>query len=463
MGEASSSGDLYDIAIIGAGVVGCATARRFALAGARVLVLEAGSDILSGASKANSAILHTGFDAPPGSLELDLVKRGRQEYLDIHQDYGLSIVKTGALVCAWSEVDAAKLPEIAAQGQANGVGNLTLLTGDEARRIEAGLAPNLVAALHVADEHVIDPWSAPLAYLQQALALGGRIEQQCELLSGRFDGTWTLTTSKGDFRAAFVINAAGLYGDHVDQRLGFAAEFQIKPRKGQFIVLDKAASRHLKTIILPVPNEITKGIVICPTAFGNILVGPTAEEQSDRSRARVEEEILKSLAAHGAKLVPGLATIPVTAVYAGLRPATDKKEYRIFHRPEMKALTLGGIRSTGLSAALGLAQHALALQGGGFVAPIEVPLPRVPNLTETQPRDWQQPDHGEILCHCEMVTRREVEASFTSPLPPGDFGGLRRRTRAGMGRCQGFYCQAHLAEISKGRLASPLATEEGGQ
>jgi glycerol-3-phosphate dehydrogenase len=455
--------ETFDVAVIGAGVVGCATARRFAIAGAKVLVLEKGADILSGASKANSAILHTGFDAPPNSLELELVRAGRQEYLDIREGLNLPLVETGALVCAWTAEDAAKLEGIYQQAIGNGVGSVRLLCKEEALGVEPGLSDHLVAALHVPDEHVIDPWSAPLAYISQAMALGALVQRQCEVLKGTFDGEWDLETSLGNVRAKFVINAAGLFGDDVDARLGFGSEFEIRPRKGQFVVLDKAASRALKTIILPVPNEITKGIVVCPTAFGNILVGPTAEEQVDRTRATTERDTLEALHAHGTKLVPGLANMPITATYAGLRPATERKEYRVIDRSAQGAITLGGIRSTGLSSALGLAQQALRLFEKGTQKqfhPKVAPQLAMPNLAASETRDWQNENHGEIVCHCEMVTRREIEATFDSPLPPGDYGGLRRRTRAGMGRCQGFYCQAELASISKGRLATPLAVDQ---
>jgi glycerol-3-phosphate dehydrogenase len=454
---------LFDLAIIGGGVVGCAVARRFALAGARVVLVERGADILSGASKANSAILHTGFDAPPGSLELDLVQAGRAEYLQIHRDLGLSLVETGALVCAWTDTEAALLEGIAEQGRANGVQALRQLTGPAARALVPGLAPHLQAAVEVMGEHVIDPWSAPLAYVTQAMALAAVVLRNCELMSGHFDGEWHLDTSQGPLRAGAVVNAAGLYGDVVDQRLGLPADFTIKPRKGQFVVLDKAAFAHVPKIILPVPNEITKGIVICPTAFGNVLVGPTAEEQDDRTRATVDTATLEMLLAHGARLVPALQGIPVTAVYAGLRPGSDAKHYRVAAHPAQRAITLGGIRSTGLSAALGLARHALTLYEG-FASPLpppnDVPAVTVPNLTETEIRDWQRPGHGEIVCHCELVTRREIQAALDGPLPPGDLGGLRRRTRAGMGRCQGFHCLATLAAMTKGRFATPLSVGE---
>ncbi|PTV74428.1 NAD(P)/FAD-dependent oxidoreductase [Agrobacterium pusense] len=454
----------FDVAVIGAGVVGCAVARRFALAGAKVVVIEKGPDILSGASKANSAILHTGFDAPEGSLELELVKAGRAEYLSIHGRMGLSIVETGALVCAWNPGEAEKLQGIAEQGRRNGIAGLELRTAEQAREAMPGLSGHLVAAIDVPGEHIIDPWSAPLGYLTQAVALGAQLLRNAEVLSGAFDGVWQIETTAGTIFAASVVNAAGLFGDIVDARLGFPPDFTIKPRKGQFVVLDKAARRHVPRIVLPVPTEITKGIVVCPTAFGNVLVGPTAEEQEDRERATVETATLEGLLERGAEIVPALASVSVTAVYAGLRPASEKKHYRISTRPDRRAITLGGIRSTGLSAALGLAQHALRLHEGfgtGFNPPSSIPEVTMPNLTETCERDWQRADHGEIVCHCELVTRREIEATFLSPVPPGDFGGLRRRTRAGMGRCQGFYCNARLAAMTGDRLATPLSVREG--
>lgn len=452
----------FDVAVIGAGVVGCAVARRFALAGARVVLIEKGADLLSGASKANSAILHTGFDAPVDSLECQLVQAGRDEYLRIAADLNLPLVQTGALVCAWDQRQAASLAAIEQQGRLNGVQNLRMLSARQAKDSMPHLSDRLVQALEVVDEHVIDPWSAPLAYVTQAVALGCVFLRSTELLKGTFTGDWHLETTSGVVQADAVVNAAGLFGDVVDERLGLDVSFKIKPRKGQFIVLDKAAARFVPRIILPVPTEITKGIVVCPTAFGNVLVGPTAEEQDDRVRATVEHDTLEMLLSKAAEIVPALQAIPVTAVYAGLRPATEQKGYRVSTRAEKRAITLGGIRSTGLSSALGLAQHALQLHSQ--FATISKPEPAVPvvwmpNLAECRKRDWQEPQHGEIVCHCELVTKREIERALESSVPPGDFGGLRRRTRAGMGRCQGFYCNARLAELTKDKFAVPLAVD----
>jgi glycerol-3-phosphate dehydrogenase len=225
-------------------------------------------------------------------------------------------------------------------------------------------------------------------------------------------------------------------------------------------VFDKPSASLIRTILLPVPTERTKGVVVVRTAFGNVLVGPTAEEQEDRIHAGVDETTLKGLVAKAAELVPALGEVPVNAIYAGLRPATEKKEYRVQIDVERAYITLGGIRSTGLTAALGLAQHAFRLysKAGASVIPLANPVwPQMPNLSEHRERDWERPGDNEIVCHCELVTRREIESALNSSIPARDFGGLRRRTRACMGRCQGFYCSARVAEITNGRFENPLS------
>lgn len=446
--------DRYDVAVIGAGVVGVATARHLALAGARVALLERGADILSGASKANSAILHTGFDAPEGSLELACMQAGHADYLALRGAMNLPLLETGAMVVAWTAEQEAALPAILATAHRNGVPDCRMMDRAEIAAREPQLAPARAAVL-VPREHVIDPWSPFHAYALQILAAGSTILRRAEVTGGGFDGTWTLATSASPVRATTVVNAAGLYGDRIEALLLGEARFQIRPRKGQFAVFDKAAAALLRTIILPVPDARTKGVVLCRTAFGNLLIGPTAEETPERERPTVTAAELQALLDRAAEILPALKGMPVTATYAGLRPASEEKHYRIRHEPERNWLTLGGIRSTGLTAALGIARHAATLLGAGPMRPAEAPV--MPNLAEHAPRDWQRPGHGGILCHCEMVTRREVQAALDSPFPPGDLGGLKRRTRCAMGRCQGFNCLGALEEISRGRLALPIA------
>lgn len=453
--------DAYDVVVIGGGVVGCAMVRRFTLEGARVLLLEKSPDILSGASKGNSAILHTGFDAPTASLELQCMKDGYREYLDIRSKMSLPLLETGAMVVAWNEADLHKLQGIVQQAHDNGVADVSLIDRQQVHALEPYLALNALGAARVPGEFLIDPWSAPLGYLLQALMHGAEVKFNTQVDGGRFDGqVWSLETTAGMIRGKTIINCAGLFGDVLEQKLLGQSSFSIHPRKGQFVVFDKAAARYLTNIILPVPNERTKGIVLTRTVYGNLLVGPTAEEQQDRIHAGLDSEVLQQLVDAAVERIPQLEGMPVTATYAALRPASDKKEYRVGRVEGKNWITVGGIRSTGLTAALGIAKHVFSLYQERHVPLPATSLqwPALPNLAEHLPRDYQRPGYGEIICHCEMVTLREIENALASALPPGDLGGLKRRTRACMGRCQGFYCGARVAELSAGHLAIPLAT-----
>lgn len=447
----------FDVAVIGAGVVGSAIARRFALDGARVAVVEKADDILDGASKGNSAILHTGFDAPPGSLEQACIAAGYDEYLAIHGRLNLPLIRSGALVIAWSEEERGLLPALMEQAAQNRVGDVEPLDRAALHALEPGLGDGALAAFRVPREYLIDPWSAPLAYLLQAMAHGAQVLRGAAVTGARRDGEWVLQTTVGTVRAGLVINAAGNHGDHVDRLFLGRSDFTIRPRKGQFVVYDKPAARLASHILLPVPNKVTKGIVVCRTAFGNLIVGPTAEDQDDRDHAVLVPETLAALQWRGAEILPGLKDHEVTAIYAGLRPATEFKDYCIRAHDGLGYVTVGGIRSTGLSAALGIAQHVAGLAGLALTPPPEVAWPQVPNISEYFPRRWQEPGHGGVVCHCELATRAEILAALGGPLPAGSLAGLKRRTRVTMGRCQGFFCSAELARLTEGHFARPMA------
>jgi glycerol-3-phosphate dehydrogenase len=453
----------FQVAVIGGGVVGCAVLRAFALAGARAILLERGPDILSGASKANSALLHTGYDAPKDSLELTCVREGYDAYLDIRARLNLSLVETSALMVAWTEAELAKLPELLAQAEANEVEGVIGLDRREVLRRTPNLSLDARGAVLIPGEHVIDPWSAPLAYALQAIANGAVVWRNCEVTGGELDdGRWRLETTQGVVNAEVVVNCAGLFGDLVESIVR-EAPFRITPRKGQFVVFDKSAASLVDTVILPVPTEATKGVLVAPTAFGNVLVGPTAEEQDDRDTAAIDTATLKMLARRAAEIVPGLADHPVTATYAGLRPATQFKDYQIEPLAERQWITVGGIRSTGLTGALGIGAHVRRLYERNFAPLKDITNPvwtPVPNLSENRPRPYQQGGSGEIVCHCEAATRGEIEAALAGPLPATDFGGLKRRTRCTMGRCQGFYCTWRIAQIAAGHIDIPLAPRD---
>lgn len=447
----------FDVAIIGAGVVGCAIARRFALAGARVAVIEKAVDILDGASKGNSAILHTGFDAPPGSLEHACIRAGYEEYLSMHDRLGLPVLRCGALVIAWNEEEQAALPALMDKARENGVTDIEPLGRARLREAEPALGPAACAAFRVPGEYLIDPWAAPFAYLLQAVENGAEVLRGAEVTAARREGDWLLDTTRGEVRAGLVINAAGNFGDLVDELLIGRRDFTIKPRKGQFVVYDKPAAALVRHILLPVPTAITKGVVVCRTAFGNVLVGPTAEDQEDRLRAGLDREKLAALMRRGEEIVPALKDHEVTAIYAGLRPATERNDYCITAHEGLSCITVGGIRSTGLSAALGIAQHVERLAGLVLSPPANPVWPSVRNISEFQPRDWEKPRHGGVVCHCELVTQREIMDALSGPLPARSLAGLKRRTRVTMGRCQGFYCSTELSRLTRGHFDQPMS------
>ena len=439
----------FDIAVIGGGVVGLAILRRFAMSGLTCVLLEKGTDILSGASKGNSALLHTGFDAPAKSLELQCMQAGYKEYLDIRQKLNLPLLETGALVVSWSQEELAALDGIVEKAHANDVIDVKRLSQTELRIREPQISKQALGAILVPGEHVIDPWSAPLAYAHQAMAHGAVIMRNAEVTSvEQVISEWKIASRAGDVFAGTVINATGLFGDRVEA-LAHEPSFTIKPRKGQFVVFDKPAAKLARGIILPVPSDRTKGVVLFRTIFGNLAIGPTAEETQERTNPSTDTATLEKLKSRAIEILPALKDIDVSAIYAGLRPATEHKDYVIEAHKQKNWITVAGIRSTGLTGSLGIAQHVAKLYDKNFgKLPKKLPEPRftpVPNLAEQSIRPYMK--GGEIICHCEWVTRGEIEAACQGLLPAGDLGGLKRRTRAMMGRCQGFYCGAEVTTL----------------
>ncbi len=449
------AGDSYDVAIVGAGVVGCAIARSFAIRGWSTLIVEKADDILEGASKGNSALLHNGYDEPPDGMERKMVRGGCTIYRRIRERMNLPLVETGAIVVAWSPQDVGELPAMAELAHRNGICDARIISAGELREREPHLSTQAQGGLLVPGEPSIDPWSAPLAYMRQALMHGATLSLGSAVHAlVRQPGGWRLCTAAGEFSARLVVNAAGLFADHVERLRGAPSRFSICPRKGQFLVFDKSAHHLVSAIILRVPTERTKGVLITRTVFGNLLVGPTAEDQQDRILASCEEAVLRRIMAEGVAMLPELADHTVTATFAGLRPATEDRDYVLAVDGDQHWITIAGIRSTGLSAALGLGEWAAdngsAILGDARAAPPDDDLdwPVMPNISEVSPRPCEEPGRSRIVCHCEWVTEAEVRGALDGPLPAGTLGGLKRRTRAMMGRCQGFSCAAAVRSLA---------------
>ncbi|WP_405975330.1 FAD-dependent oxidoreductase [Streptomyces sp. NBC_00988] len=451
----------YDVAVVGAGVVGCAIARELARhPRLRVALVEAQDDVGQGTSKANTAILHTGFDAVPGSLEARLVREGARQLAVYAAESGIAVEPVGALLVAWDEEQLAALPHLAEKAARNEYADTRLIAPSELYEREPHLGPGALGALHVPGESIICPWTTTLAYATQAVRHGVDLHLNSPVndISWR-EGAHLLTTTRGTLRARHLVNAAGLHADTLDRHLGHH-DFTVTPRRGQLIVFDRLARDLVHHILLPVPTALGKGVLVTPTVYGNLLLGPTAEDLHDKRATGSTAEGLALLREKGARILPALLDEEITAVYAGLRAATEQDDYRITAHPEQAYITVGGIRSTGLTASMAIAAHVTALLAdtGLDLGPARDLDPvRMPNLGEAHPRPHQNaqlvatdPEYGTLVCHCERVSRGEIRDALASTVPPRNLDGLRRRTRARAGRCQGFYCGAAVRELFEG-------------
>jgi glycerol-3-phosphate dehydrogenase len=456
----------YDVIIIGAGVIGCAVAAALAAYPLRVCLLDAADDVGEGTSKANTAILHTGFDATPGTLESSLVARGYRLLGEYADAAGIAVERTGALLVAWDAEQLEALPGLAAKAAKNGYTAIVPVTRDELYAAERSLGPGALGALRVPGESIICPWTTPLAFATQAVTAGvalrlGALVREVRRLD---PGSSLLLASGETVTTAWVVNAAGLGSDAVNAMLGHH-EFTIAPRRGELIVFDKLARSLVSHIVLPVPTSRGKGVLVAPTVFGNVLLGPTAQDIDDPRDTSTSADGIEFLLGHGRRILPALLDEEVTTMYAGVRAATEHSDYQVRVHPDQRYLCLGGIRSTGLTSSLAVAEHAVELLADAGLSLGQhrpLPVPVMPQLGDAGVRPYQRadliaasPGYGDIVCHCERVSRQEVLDATSSVVPAVTLSGLRRRTRATMGRCQGFYCGAAVSALMASRPAAP--------
>ncbi len=458
-----------DVAVVGAGVVGSAIARELARYELSVSLVEAASDVGTGTSKANTAILHTGFDAKPGSLEARLVRRG-SELMHVHgPQLGIPIERTGALLVAWTPDEVAELDPIQEKARANGYEAARRLDRDEIYELEPNLGPGALAGLEVPDESIVCTFTAPLAFATQAVENGVTLllDSPVEGVGHTEAGHHVLALSGGRrLVARWLVNAAGLNSDVLDRALGHH-RFTVTPRRGELIVFDKLARGLLTHVLLPVPTKMGKGVLVAPTVYGNVMLGPTAEDLDDKHATDSTAAGIQTLWGKGRRIMPRLLDEEVTAVYAGLRAATEHSDYQLFSDAEQRYVCVGGIRSTGLSASMGIAEYVSELlreAGEPLREKTVFKTVHMPNIGEAFTRPYQDaaaiardPEYGRIVCHCERVTRGEIRDAARATIPARSVDGLRRRTRAQMGRCQGFYCAAEIDALLAQASGRPLA------
>jgi len=463
----------FDVVVIGAGVVGAAIARALSEYRLAIAIVDAADDVGTGTSKASTAILHTGFDATPGTLESRLLRRGYPLLRAYARSVGIPVEDTGALLVAWTEEQLASLPALARKAADNGVTDLQAIAVPELYALEPELGPGALGALRIPGESIICPYTTPLAFATEAVVNGATLRLATEVRAVERGGSvHQLATTRGELAARFVVNAAGLGADVVDAMFGHR-RFTVRPRRGELIVYDKLARSLVRHVLLPVPTKTTKGVLVTPTVFGNVLLGPTAEDIDDRDDRATTEAGIRSLLDKGHHILPRLLDEEITATYAGLRAATEHSDYQIHCDAEQRYACVGSIRSTGLSASMGIAEHVVELLALAGLAlerradRVAIEMPYIGQLAARPHEDAERiarvPDYGRIVCHCERVSLGELRDALVAPIPARSLDGLRRRTRCLQGRCQGFYCLGRIATLLAGGTERTVDEILGGE
>lgn len=457
----------FDVAVIGAGVVGSAIARELSRYRLKIALIESAPDVGMGTSKASTAIWHTGFDAKPGSLEATLMRRSYALMDKFMPEANIPHERLGAILIAWNQEQLVSLPGLQKKAFANGVMDVEIISPEEIYKREPHINKGALGGLLVPGEGILCTFTVPLAYATQAVLNGVELFLNHAVKDITRDGSVmpgenhaehndpqdNFYLLNNEIRARYIVNAAGLFSDEINTQLGYT-NFTVTPRRGQLIIYDKLARTLVNHVLLPVPTSTTKGVLISPTVYGNILLGPTAEDLPDKTATQTTADGLNMLLGKGHEILPQLLDEEVTATYSGLRAATEHSDYQIEMHAEQQYLCVGGIRSTGISAALGIAEYAVELlRGAGLdlklkddFKPVKMPSIGQADLRPYQNAEMisQNPRYGEMICHCERVSRGELADAMSATIPATNMDALRRRTRASQGRCQGFNCHAAL-------------------
>lgn len=449
---------MYDAVIIGGGVIGCAVARYLSRFQGRFCLLERENDVCCGTSKANSAIVHAGFDAKAGTLMAKYNVLGSRMMPQLAKELDFPFRRNGSLVLCLAQEDMPKLRALYENGIQNGVEGLEILEARRLHEMEPNISDGAVAALWAPTGGIVCPFQMTVALGENAIHNGVEIYRNAEVTEVKRgkDNTWQVVTKEDTLETRAVINAAGVYSG-VFHNMVSRRKIHITPRRGEYLLLDKAAGETVHSTIFQLPGVLGKGVLVTPTVHGNLLVGPTAQDTEDFEGTNTTARGLAQVREKAGGSVKNLNFRQVITSFAGLRAHEDGHEF-ILGQPEDAAgfFDCAGIESPGLSAAPAIGQE-IAAQVSGFLGleekPNFDPIRRGPvNPKSLSKEQWaalieKEPAYGQIICRCEQVSEGEILAAIRSPLGARDLDGVKRRTRAGMGRCQGGFCAPRVMEL----------------
>ncbi len=465
---------MYDVAIVGAGVTGSAIARELSKYKVNACVIERDEDVCTGTSKANSAIVHAGFDAKPGSLKAKLNVLGNQMMDQLAEDLDFPFKRNGSLVVCTKDQDPALLQKLADQGKENGVPDIKILNRDEVLAMEPNIADDVVAALYAPTGAIVCPFHLTMALAENACDNGVEFFLNTEVQKiEKKDDHFVITTNGKTIEAKTVVNAAGVYADELNNMVS-ENKIEIIARRGQYMLLDKTAGNHVSHTIFQLPSAMGKGVLVTPTVHGNLLVGPTAEDVDNKEGVNTTMEGLDSLAPTCALSVKNVPLRQVITSFAGLRAHDTLGDFIIGEAADCEGFfNAAGIESPGLSSAPAIGQM-VATMVAKKLALVENPdfngkrtgilNPSKMTLEERNELIKKNPAYGQIICRCESVSEGEILDAIHRTLGARSVDGVKRRTRAGMGRCQSGFCAPKVMEILEREVPMSMfdVTKNGG-
>lgn len=447
---------MYDIAIIGAGVVGGMIARTLSAYTPSICILEKAHDVAMGASSANSAIVHAGFDAKEGSLKAKLNVRGSEMMEAVCRELGVKYKNNGSLVIGFNEEDLATVEELYRRGVANGVKNLKVLDSAKLHELEPNVSKNAICALWAPTGGIVCPYELTVASVGNAMDNGADLLLDFEVVSIKDNGCcYEIQSPSESVKAKYVINAAGLYSDAIAKMVGDDS-FHVHPRRGEYVLLDKECGSLVSHTIFRTPGKMGKGILVSPTVDGNLLTGPTSVDMEDKEDKATTAEGLSLVMQQAGENVDGVMFNKTITSFCGLRAVGSTGDF-IINMPNDRFVNVAGIESPGLSSAPAIAEYvAELLQNAGAALSLRADFDpirpaahafREASMEEKNEMIKNDPTYGRIICRCETVTEGEILAAIRTNPKPRDLDGVKRRTRAQMGRCQGGFCSPYIVEM----------------